>query len=56
MKRRDPRVIGVRAYATPLLSTALLVGVTGRPPTPALVVATVLVVTAAVIAARAPRR
>jgi drug/metabolite transporter (DMT)-like permease len=56
MKRGDPRVIGVLAYATPLLSTALLVVVTGRPLTPALAVATLLVVAAAVMASRAPRR
>ena len=31
MKRGDPRVVGVLAYATPLLSTALLLVVTGRP-------------------------
>ena len=56
MKRGDPRVIGVLAYATPLLSTALLVLVTGRPPTSALGLATLLVVAAAVLASRAPPR
>ena len=30
MKRGDPRVVGVLAYATPVLSTALLALVTGR--------------------------
>jgi len=55
MKRGDPRVIGVLAYATPLLSTALLVAVTGRALTPALAIATLLVVAAAVIACRMPR-
>ncbi len=50
MKRGDPRVIGVLAYATPLLSTALLLIATGRPLTPALAAATLLVVAAAVIA------
>jgi drug/metabolite transporter (DMT)-like permease len=55
MKRGDPRVIGVLAYATPLLSTALLVFVTARPLTPALVAATALVVAAAIIASRVPR-
>ncbi len=56
MKRGDPRVIGVLAYATPLLSTALLVIVTGRALTPALAAATLLVVIAAVLVSRAPPR
>jgi drug/metabolite transporter (DMT)-like permease len=56
MKRGDPRVIGVLAYATPLLSTALLVVVTGRALTPALAAATLLVVIAAVLAAHASKR
>jgi len=56
MKRGDPRVIGVLAYATPLLSTALLVLVTGRALTPTLALATLLVVAAAVIASRPQRR
>ena len=56
MKRGDPRVIGVLAYATPLLSTALLVIVTGRALTAALAAATLLVVIAASLAARAPKR
>jgi drug/metabolite transporter (DMT)-like permease len=56
MKRGDPRVIGVLAYATPLLSTSLLVVTTGRALTPALAAATALIVTAAVIACRPPRR
>jgi drug/metabolite transporter (DMT)-like permease len=54
MKQGDPRVIGVLAYATPLLSTSLLVVATGRALTPALAVATALIVTAAVIACRSP--
>jgi drug/metabolite transporter (DMT)-like permease len=56
MKRGDPRVIGVLAYATPLLSTALLVVATGRAPTVSLAAATGLVIAAAVIASRQPRR
>ena len=52
MKRGDPRVIGVLAYATPLLSTGLLVVFTGRPPTASLAAATALVVAAAAIASR----
>jgi drug/metabolite transporter (DMT)-like permease len=55
MKRADPRVIGVLAYATPLLSTALLMVVTGRAPTPALAVATTLVASAAIICTRVPK-
>jgi drug/metabolite transporter (DMT)-like permease len=53
MKRADPRIVGTLAYATPLLSTALLLVVTGRPLTPALGVATLLVVGAAVLAVTA---
>jgi drug/metabolite transporter (DMT)-like permease len=53
MKRGDPRVIGVLAYATPLLSTALLLAVTGRPLTASLALATALIVGAAVIAVKA---
>ena len=52
MKRGDPRVIGVLAYATPLLSTALLVVATGRSPTVSLAAATALIAAAAVIASR----
>jgi drug/metabolite transporter (DMT)-like permease len=52
MKRGDPRVIGVLAYATPLLSTALLVAVTGRALTASLAAATAMVAAAAVIATR----
>jgi drug/metabolite transporter (DMT)-like permease len=55
MKLGDPRVIGVLAYATPLLSTALLVLVTGRPLTLALAMAAALVVAAAAIASGDPR-
>ena len=39
MKRGDPRVIGVLAYATPVLSTALLLVVTSRPLTVSLAAA-----------------
>jgi drug/metabolite transporter (DMT)-like permease len=56
MKRGDPRLIGVLAYATPLLSTGLLVALTGRTPTPALAAATLLVAGAALLAYRAPGR
>ena len=54
MKRGDPRVIGVLAYATPVLSTALLLLVTSRPLTAALAGATALIVGAAVLAVTAP--
>ena len=54
MKRGDPRLIGVLAYATPVLSTGLLVALTGRTPTPALAAATLLVAGAALLAYRAP--
>jgi drug/metabolite transporter (DMT)-like permease len=53
MKRGDPRVIGVLAYATPLLSTGLLLVVTGQPLTLALAVATLLIIGAAVLAVTA---
>jgi len=56
MKRGDPRIIGVLAYATPLLSTALLVVASGRAPTASLAAATALIAAAAVIASRQPRR
>jgi len=54
MKRGDPRVIGVLAYATPVLSTALLLLVTSRPPSVALAGATALIVGAAMLAVTAP--
>ena len=53
MKRGDPRVTGVLAYATPLLSTALLLLFTGRPLTPALALSTLLIVGAAALAVTA---
>ena len=53
MKRGDPRVTGVLAYATPLLSTMLLLLVTGQPLTPALALAALLVVAAAALAVTA---
>jgi drug/metabolite transporter (DMT)-like permease len=52
MKRGDPRVIGVLAYATPLLSTALLMAATGRALTASLAAATAMIVAAAVVATR----
>lgn len=50
MKRGDPRVTGVLAYATPLLSTTLLLLYTGRPLTPELAFSTLLIVVAAALA------
>jgi drug/metabolite transporter (DMT)-like permease len=55
MKRGDPRVIGVLAYATPLLSTALLLAVTGRSWTPSIAFATILIAGAAALAVTSPR-
>jgi drug/metabolite transporter (DMT)-like permease len=53
MKRGDPRVVGVLAYATPVLSTALLLIATSQPITLALAGATALIVGAAVLAVTA---
>jgi len=53
MKRGDPRVVGVLAYATPLLSTVLLLATTSRPLTGVLAGATALIVGAAVLAVTA---
>ena len=53
MKRGDPRVTGVLAYATPLLSTLLLLLLTGRPLTAALALAALLIVAGAALAVTA---
>ena len=53
MKRGDPRVIGTIAYATPVLSTLLLLLVTSRPLTPSLALATALIAGAAILAVTA---
>ena len=55
MKRGDPRAIGTLAYATPILSTAILALSTGRPWTLSLGVATLLVAGAAVLALQGRR-
>ncbi len=47
LKRGDPRRIGVLSYLTPLASTLLLVVTSGRPLTPAIGVAALLIVGAA---------
>jgi len=53
MKRGDPRVVGVLAYATPVLSTAVLLVVTSRPVTSTLGIATAMIVGAALLAVTA---
>jgi len=55
MKRGDPRIVGVLAYATPVLSTLLLLWVTDRAPGLRLLAAVALVVAGAAIAV-APAR
>lgn len=55
MKTADPRQIGVLSYATPVLSTALLLWVTGEPLTLAIAIATALVVMAALVSLKAER-
>jgi len=52
MKRGDPRVVGTLAYATPVLSTALLALATGRAWSWTLGLATFLVAGAAALALR----
>lgn len=47
LKRGDPRRIGVLSYLTPLASTLLLVATSGRPLTPAIGFAALLIVGAA---------
>ncbi len=56
MKRGDPRVVGVLAYATPVLSTALLLVMTSRAFTAALAGATALIVGAAALSMTTPPR
>lgn len=52
LKRGDPRQIGVLSYLTPLISTALLLMVTGRPLTWPIGVAALLIIGAAVAGTR----
>jgi drug/metabolite transporter (DMT)-like permease len=52
MKRGDVSLLGVLAYAGPLLSTVLLVAAGLAQPTMALALACVLIIAAAVIATR----
>ena len=53
LKRGDPRRIGILSYLTPLASTLLLAATTGRPLTPWIAGAALLIVAAAVIGMRA---
>ncbi|MDB5955618.1 DMT family transporter [Ramlibacter sp.] len=53
LKTGDARHIGILSYLTPLLSTALLVLVTGRTLTPAIALAAALIIGAAVLGTRA---
>jgi drug/metabolite transporter (DMT)-like permease len=56
LKRGDARRIGLLAFLTPLLSTAVLLAVQGEGPTPALLMALLMVVGAAVWGSRLERR
>jgi drug/metabolite transporter (DMT)-like permease len=53
LKRGDPRTIGILSYLTPLASTLLLVATTGRPLSPWIGAAALLIVGAAVAGVRA---
>jgi drug/metabolite transporter (DMT)-like permease len=52
VKNGDIRLLGVAAYAAPVLSTLILVGAGFAPATPSLGLACVLIVSGAVVAAR----
>ena len=52
LKRGDPRQIGVLSFLTPLLSTFTLLAVRGERPSASVLVATAMIVGAAVLAAR----
>lgn len=53
LKRGDARQIGILSYLTPLASTALLLVVTGRPPSASVALAALLIISAAVMGTRA---
>ncbi|AEG91418.1 DMT family transporter [Ramlibacter tataouinensis] len=53
LKTGDARQIGILSYLTPLASTVLLLGVTGRPLTGSIAVAAALIIGAAVLGMRA---
>ena len=52
LKRTDPRTVGLLAFLTPLLSTAMLLWSRGQTPSELLALATLLIVGAAVVGAR----
>lgn len=52
LKRTDPRTVGLLAFLTPLLSTALLLWSSGQRPSFLLALATLMIVGAAVIGTR----
>ena len=56
LKRTDPRTVGLLAFLTPLLSTAMLLWSRGQTPSELLALATLLIVGAAVVGARAGAR
>lgn len=56
MKRGDPRLLGTLAYATPVCSTLLLVAFGGGEVSPAMLLATALVVGGGILAATASSR
>jgi drug/metabolite transporter (DMT)-like permease len=53
LKTGDARHIGILSYLTPLLSTAVLIGVNGKPLTWPVAAAAVMIVTAAWVGTRA---
>ena len=53
LKLGDPRQIGILSYLTPLLSTGLLMLVSGRPFSPAIALAAAMIIGAAVLGTRA---
>jgi drug/metabolite transporter (DMT)-like permease len=52
LKNGDPQRIGLLSFLTPLLSTTLLLQVTGRPLTLQLLLAGVLIIGAAILGSR----
>jgi len=52
LKRSDARRVGLLSYLTPLASTLLLAATTGRPLTPWIAAAALLIVAAAVVGLR----
>jgi drug/metabolite transporter (DMT)-like permease len=56
LKNGDPQRIGLLSFLTPLLSTTLLLVVTGKPLTVQLLLAGVLIIGAALLGSRVQRR